>query len=236
VDVVAKFIAMAGVMIVLTFVLTFLFVEPLLALVLLGVISTMMILAFDPATGKAMAQLVIPVTLVLFFFELMFLQFLSFQWWELVIVAGVLYLMFFLFAGGAGHDGGAFVYSKVSLKFAPLYGAILVLAILTDPTGRLSILIMVGSVLGLMGLYSAFLRSYDKWPAYRVLQPRYGLVLDSLSPKGKVKLGQEVWWAESISGNIPVGAKVEIESVDGLTLKVKNPEKASKQKEDSEET
>ncbi|MHA1861741.1 MAG: NfeD family protein [Candidatus Ranarchaeia archaeon] len=220
-----KVIVVMGLMAILTFTFTFLLVEPFLALIMIGIISTMMVLAFDPATGKAMAQLVIPLTLIFFFVELLFLPALSFEWWQIVIVAGILYLMFFLFSGGGGHSVGGLSYSKVSIKFAPIYGAILIVATLADPRGYLSVLIMVGTVLALMGLYYLFLRAYDEWPSYRIYEPGYVVVVEDLAPRGKVKLGQEIWWAASLDGVITRGEKVVVESITGLTLKVRRPKK-----------
>jgi membrane-bound ClpP family serine protease len=45
-----------------------------------------------------------------------------------------------------------------------------------------------------------------------------------LNPDGYVKVGNELWRACSLSGNIGSGDEVEIENVRGLTLIVKNPD------------
>lgn len=48
-----------------------------------------------------------------------------------------------------------------------------------------------------------------------------GEVVESLSPKGTVRIECELWKAQSIEGEIPAGGEVEVIEVNGLKLKVR---------------
>lgn len=52
---------------------------------------------------------------------------------------------------------------------------------------------------------------------------RQGVAVDRLAPRGKVRLGAEVWMAESVSAQdvIPSGSSVQVDSVRGLTVRVR---------------
>jgi len=43
--------------------------DPFVGLILLSVLLTLMVVTLDPATGKAMAQVTIPIVLILFLFQ-----------------------------------------------------------------------------------------------------------------------------------------------------------------------
>ena len=48
-----------------------------------------------------------------------------------------------------------------------------------------------------------------------------GTVTKTLEPRGVVKVKSEYWNARSVGENVPVGERVEIVAMDGLTLHVK---------------
>ncbi|MHA2285138.1 MAG: NfeD family protein [Candidatus Thorarchaeota archaeon] len=77
---------------------------------------------------------------------------------------------------------------------------------------------MVGTVLGLMSLYFAFLRDYDKWPEYEYGKMRDIVALTEINPKGKVKAGAEIWWAKTTGPPIAAGERVSVSGLTGITL------------------
>lgn len=67
------------------------------------------------------------------------------------------------------------------------------------------------------------------WPALRRHQPSFGenrlwgaegVVLTELSPVGTVRVRGETWTAESLSGPLAAGARVNVVEVEGLRLRV----------------
>ncbi|MHA2084667.1 MAG: NfeD family protein [Candidatus Thorarchaeota archaeon] len=202
----------------LSMVVGFLVFDPFVGLILLGVILTLMVLTLEPATGKAMAQVTIPIIVILFVFQIILNQAFIFQPWMLVVVGAVLYMMFAMFTGGAGILEGGFIDAKVSLKLFPIYGVAIFLSVLADPTYRTTVYIMVGTVLGLMSLYFAFLRDYDKWPEYEYGKMRDIIALTDINPKGKVKAGSEIWWAKTTGPPIAKGERVSVTGLTGITL------------------
>ncbi len=53
------------------------------------------------------------------------------------------------------------------------------------------------------------------------LKDKRGLTKTALTPKGKVLVEGELWDAESVSGDIPAGADVDVTSVDGFHIRVR---------------
>ncbi|MHB0995152.1 MAG: NfeD family protein, partial [Elusimicrobiales bacterium] len=53
------------------------------------------------------------------------------------------------------------------------------------------------------------------------LRDKRGLAKTALAPKGKVLVEGELWDAESVSGDIPAGAEVSVDSIDGFKIRVK---------------
>jgi membrane-bound ClpP family serine protease len=49
-----------------------------------------------------------------------------------------------------------------------------------------------------------------------------GVTLTELAPRGSVRVNGEVWSAESLSGEIPVGSEIQVASVKGIHLEVMN--------------
>jgi membrane-bound ClpP family serine protease len=204
---------------VLSISMTYFLVDPLFGLILMAIILTLMVLTVEPATGKAMAQVIIPLIIILFVFQIALSGWtINNQWWLIIIIGAILYMMFAIFTGGGGTMGGGLIDAKVSLKLFPFYGIAIFLAVLIDPTGRLPIYIMAGSIFMLMVIYFAFLRDYEKWPLYQ-----YGNVYDvtaitDISPKGKVKAGAEIWWAKTAGPPIKAGETVTIIGMSGITM------------------
>ena len=105
------------VMILLTamsMVIGFLVFDPFVGLIMLGVILTLMVLTVEPATGKAMAQVTIPLVIILFVFQVFMNPSFEFDLWMLFLVGAVLYMMFSMFTGGGIVEGG-FIDAKISL-------------------------------------------------------------------------------------------------------------------------
>lgn len=213
----------------LSMVMSYFLIDPLVGLILLAVILTLMVITLEPATGKAMAQVTVPLVVILFVFEVMFTSIRSpeplvFEPWTLLVIGFVLYIMFTVFTGGSSFVEGGFIDAKVSLKLFPVYGIAIFLSVLIDPTRQLTVYIMAGSVIGLMALYFIFLRDYDQWPAYSQFKYADIHAITDINPKGKVKTGAEIWWAKTSGPPIRAGEKVVIVSMTGMTMIVAKPE------------
>ena len=211
----------------LSMVMTYLLVDPLIGLILLGVILTLLVITLEPATGKAMAQVTVPLVVILFVMEIFLTSLqttLVFDYWMLLVIGFILYMMFTMFTGGSSFVEGGFIDAKVSLKLFPFYGAAIFLSILIDPTRQLTVYIMAGTVMGMMGLYFVFLRDYDEWPAYSQFKYSDIHAISDINPKGKVKTGAEIWWAKTTGPPIKSGEKVVIVGITGMTMIVARPD------------
>jgi membrane-bound ClpP family serine protease len=210
----------------LSMVMPFLLIDPFVGLILLGVLLTLLVLTLEPATGKAMAQVTVPLILILFVFQVWLTGF-AFQDWMLIIIFAVMYLMFTMFTGGSSFVEGGFIDAKVSLKLFPLYGVAIFLSVLIDETRQLTVYIMAGTVFSLMILYMAFLRDYDKWPTYTQFKYSDIVATTDINPKGKVKTGAEIWWAKTTGPPIKAGEKVFVVGITGMTMLVRRPDDIS---------
>lgn len=212
-----KIVVVLMLMSAMSMVLGYLIFDPFVGLILLGVILTLMIMTLDPATGKAMAQVIIPIVIILFVFQV-FLYPGEIAPWMPFVVGGVLYIFFILFTGGGGSLEGGLIDAGVSIKLFPLYGLAIFLSVLADPTRKTTVYIMVGTVSCLMILYMAFLRNYDKWPLYSYEKHTGVIALSDINPRGKVKAGAEIWWAKTTGPPIKEGERVIVQGVTGLTM------------------
>ncbi|MHA1768846.1 MAG: NfeD family protein [Candidatus Thorarchaeota archaeon] len=203
---------------------TWMLVNPFMGLIVLGVLLTLLVLTLEPATGKAMAQVTVPLVILLFVMQVIVQPTFTFDIWMLVIVGIILYLMFTIFTGGSSFVGGGFVDAKMSLKLFPAYGAAILVSVLIDPTRRSTVLIMAGTVAFLMVVYFIFLRNYDKWPAYSTFQYSDIHAITDINPKGKVKTGAEIWWARTTGPPIKAGEQVVIVEIRGMTMIVRRPD------------
>lgn len=213
----------------LSMVMTIFLVDPLVGLMLFGVLLTLLVITLEPATGKAMAQVTVPLVIILFVMEILFTDMyspepLSFPFWMLFVIGAVLYILFMMFTGGSSFVEGGFMDAKVSLKLFPIYGIAIFLSVLIDETHKLTVYIMAGTVIGMMALYFAFLRDYDKWPAYSQLKYSDIHAISDINPRGKVKTGAEIWWARTTGPPIKTGEKVVIVDIKGMTMIVARPE------------
>ncbi len=103
----------------LSMVMTYLLVDPLVGLILLGVILTLLVITLEPATGKAMAQVTVPLVVILFVMEIYLTSLRTavvFDTWMLLVIGFILYVMFTIFTGGSSFMEGGFIDAKISLK------------------------------------------------------------------------------------------------------------------------
>ena len=107
--------------------------------------------------------------------------------------------------------------SKMSLKLFPIYGLAVILSIFADPSRRLTVYIMVATVFGMMLLYMVFLRDYDKWESYEYGKMHNVVAIEDIRPKGKVKMGAEIWWAKTTGPPIAAGETVRVLGISGMT-------------------
>jgi len=213
----------------LSVVMTMLLIAPFFGLIMLAVILTLLVITLEPATGKAMAQVTVPLVVILFIVEIYFTNLvspegISFEPWMLFVIGALLYLMFTLFTGGSSFVEGGMIDAKVSLKLFPFYGAAIFLSLYLDSTYKLTVYIMAGTVIVMMMIYFAFLRNYDEWPAYSQFKYADIHAISDINPKGKVKTGAEIWWAKTTGPPIRTGEKVVIVGITGMTMIVAKPE------------
>ena len=213
----------------LSVVMTLLVVNPFFGLIMLAVILTLLVISLEPATGKAMAQVTVPLVVILFVMEIYFTNLVSpeplqFDWWMLFIIGAMLYLMFTLFTGGSSFVEGGMIDAKVSLKLFPFYGVAIFLSLYLDPTYKTTVYIMAGTVIVMMMVYFAFLRNYDEWPAYSQFKYADIHAITDINPKGKVKTAAEIWWAKTTGPPIKSGEKVVIVGITGMTMIVAKPD------------
>ncbi|MBN2228843.1 MAG: hypothetical protein JW779_04545 [Candidatus Thorarchaeota archaeon] len=213
----------------LSMVMTYFLIDPLVGLILLAVILTLLVITLEPATGKAMAQVTVPLVVILFVMEVFYTNLFSpepivFEYWMLLVIGFVLYIMFTVFTGGSSFVEGGFIDAKVSLKLFPIYGIAIFLSVLIDPTRQLTVYIMAGTVGCMMILYFVFLRDYDQWPAYSQFKYSDIHAISDINPKGKVKTGAEIWWAKTTGPPIKTGERVVIVGITGMTMLVARPD------------
>ncbi|MBS3794393.1 MAG: hypothetical protein KGY80_05835 [Candidatus Thorarchaeota archaeon] len=212
----------------LSVVINYMFYDPFLGLILLGVLLTLLILSLEPATGKAMAQVVVPLTIILFVFQVLLNPAYDFSLWTLIVIGAIMYLMFAMFTGGGGFIEGGFIDAKVTLKLFPIFGVAIFLSMLADPSYRTTVYIMAGTILGLMALYFVFLRGYEDWPEVEYTGPKIATAITDIDPEGKVKSGAEIWWAKTRGPAIEEGEEVVVRGVMGLTMIVSKAEDVSR--------
>ncbi|TFF91096.1 hypothetical protein EU545_05645 [Candidatus Thorarchaeota archaeon] len=212
---------------VISMVATWVLIDPFLGLILLAVLLTLLVLTLEPATGKAMAQVTVPIVIILFIMQVILNPGFVFDIWMLIVIGILLYFMFTVFTGGSSFIEGGFIDAKMSLKLFPAYGAAIVISLIIDPTRRMTVYIMAGTVLFLMVVYFVFLRDYDKWPTYSQYQYSDIKAITDINPRGKVKTGAEIWWAKTVGPPIKAGEEVVIDHITGLTMVVKRPDDKS---------
>ncbi len=203
----------------MSMVLGMLLFDPFVGLILVAVILTLMVLTVEPATGKAMATVTVPIIIVLFVIQVIFFGAdLIFSPWMLFIIGAILYMMFTFFTGGGGILEGGFIDAKLSLKLFPIYGVAIFISYWIDPTGHTTVYVMVGTIACLMAIYVVFLRGYDHWPQYEYGKMHNIVAISDINPKGKVKSGAEIWWAKTTGPPISSGERVHVLGIVGMTM------------------
>jgi membrane-bound serine protease (ClpP class) len=130
------------------------------------------------------------------------------------------------FALIAGVILGAFgvFYLSLGLQYSP-----------SPITGLAEIEIGLLIVFGVMaGLYIRWiigpLRKRKKLTGSESMMDTIGTAISDLTPKGEVRVGGEIWRAESLSGNIRKGEKVVVKGLKGLVVMVEKPERNESEK------
>ena len=62
--------------------------NPFIGLILMGVLLTLLVLTLEPATGKAMAQVTVPLVIILFVFQVWISDF-TFSDWMLIVIFAI---------------------------------------------------------------------------------------------------------------------------------------------------
>jgi len=214
-----KILVVLVLMSAMSMVLSVLLFDPFVGLILVAILLTLMVLTVEPATGKAMATVTVPIVIVLFVIQVMFFGAeLIFSPWMLFIIGAILYMLFAFFTGGGGILEGGFIDAKLSLKLFPIYGVAIFISYWIDSTGHMTVYVMVGTIGCLMALYIAFLRGYDEWPQYEYGKMYNIVAMSDINPKGKVRSGQELWWAKTTGPPISAGERVRVLGISGMTM------------------
>jgi membrane-bound serine protease (ClpP class) len=86
---------------------------------------------------------------------------------------------------------------------------------------------VLATIIGLIGVVAALAFVVARAQLRKVvtgiesLREKRGLAKTALAPKGKVLVAGELWDAQSVSGDIPAGAEVEVTAVEGFRVKVR---------------
>lgn len=144
----------------------------------------------------------------------------------MVLAAVVLFVVVLVVVAVGAHAGphGALVAGVLAV----LGAAALALAASAGTTGIDTLGVAALAVSGAIGLASiagavASIRGAAHRPQVRRPQGLWGAegeVISPLDPVGTVRVRGENWTAESLSGPLPVGARIEVAEVDGLRLRV----------------
>ncbi len=97
--------------------------------------------------------------------------------------------------------------------------ALLAVFVLPPALGVAAVALAVGAEVGEVFLWRRFLRRYRVQTGVDGLIGSAAEVSQALTPEGRVRLRGEIWRARAAEA-VPIGARVRVIGVDGLTLEV----------------
>jgi len=178
-----------------------------LAIIILSVVT-------DPTSAKALLKIFLPIILVMFILSII-VEMSGGVTFDLAILMTLIFFAMFIMIGA--FMGGAELKSLFVL--APLIIIPTLFAFLTDPTGKLAII--VGSSLSFGFLMLTWYLVREIGPPKQIDIPiRVGIAIENISPHGRVKLGSEVWRAFSMNWRISKGERVYVVSRKDLEVLV----------------
>ncbi len=186
--------------------------NPLLGLIILFVAIILLGIVTDPSSAKVLIKLFIPVIILLLVLSVITDVFYGMNTqWAIVMVliifgAGILVVGFI---GGVDASSG--------VVFAPMIVVPTLLAFLIDPSGSLAV--FVASILLFGWMFFVYLLVKNMPPPYPVgFSAKVAVALENFDGFGKVKMGAEIWNAETRGYKIKKGDEVFIKEVRGLKL------------------
>ncbi|MHA1617376.1 MAG: NfeD family protein [Candidatus Njordarchaeales archaeon] len=200
----ARFAAAIAFLIIISFATNIIIYDPLLGLTLILMGILILSLAVDPASAKALMKVFAPVIFALLILPVVF-SITGTLNREIAIVAVIFLILLFITSGAL--MGG--VEAKSSLVLTPLVAIPTLLALLYDPTGTLAILISTSLIFGFLFVTWYLVR---RIPPVRemTLPSRVGVAIEDLTPRGRVKLDGEIWWAMARGWKIEKNTRVYV--------------------------
>ena len=99
--------------------------------------------------------------------------------------------------------------AKSSLVLSPLIIVPTLFALLYEPTGRLAVMIASSLMFGFLFVTWYLVRKIP--PVRDITFPsRIGIAIEDIDPRGRIKIGGEIWWAITRGWRIKKGDKVYI--------------------------
>ena len=187
-------------------------INPFLGLVVLFSGILIFAISMDPGSAKVMFKLFTPIILALLLIGFLG-QYIGGLSREYAIIFVI--FLFLLTIGLMAIFGG--VDASSGLVIAPMIILPTLLALLADPSGYLAIL--VASVVMFGWMFFVYLLIRKPLPEYDIgFSKRVGTALTDLNPRGKIKVGAEIWKAISPNVKIKKGEEVYILDVKNLEL------------------
>ncbi len=188
--------------------------DPIAGLIIIFLSVILITMVFEPATGKALLKIFIPVVFLLVILSAIVSSVGKLSY-EMTIIITLIVFLFFI--GSAAAMGSTEM--KSALMLAPLIVIPTFFALLIDPSGRLAIIVASSIMFGFLTLILYLVRNLGE--PYDVTMPeRFGVAIEDISPKGRVKIGGEIWWAHTEKWNIKKGDEVYVVEREGLELRV----------------
>ncbi len=200
----ARFVAAIAFLLIISMAMNTIIYDPLmgLSLILLGIL--IISLAIDPASAKALMKVFAPVIFALILLPIIFSVTGALNR-ELAIIS-ILFLILLFITSGALMGG---VEAKSSLVLTPLIAIPTLVAFLYDPTGTLAFLISTTMVFGFLFVTWYLVRKIPPTKEFVVLD-KVGIAIEDIAPRGRIKIGGEIWWAVTRGWRIRKGDRVYV--------------------------
>jgi len=178
--------------------------NPILGLVILFSAILIFTISLDPASAKVLFKLFTPILIVLLFLAFVG-EYIGGLNREVSIIFVI--ILFIIVLGLSAIFGGADAGS--GLVIAPMIVLPTLLALLADPTGSLAVLVASSLLFGWM--FFVYLLIRKPTPRYEIgMSKKVGIALADIAPRGKIKVGAEIWNAVSYGVKIFKGEEVYI--------------------------
>ncbi len=199
-------------LILVLFAISVMVYNPLLGLIILFVAIIILSIVMDPSSAKVLIKLFIPVIVLLLVLSVVTDIFYNMNT-QLAVV-----MVLIIFGAGilvVGLIGG--IDASSGVVFAPMIVVPTLLAFLIDPTGSLAV--FVASILLFGWMFFVYMLVKNMPPPYPIgFSAKVAVALEDFDGSGKVKIGAEIWNAETRGYKIKKGDEVFIKKIEGLRL------------------